>query len=330
MHSAFLSAVEAELSRALDAAEPATLHEAARHLCLSEGAKRARPQLVERLGLALAIDDERLVRVAVAAELIHNASLLHDDVIDDGGTRRGRPSANAVYGNQVAVLAGDLLITLALERLEDCPPAITRAAVATIASMTRAAMREVEARGDASVSPERWQGIAAGKTGALLGFCGAATAALADDGGRGEPELGARLERAGVHLGVAFQGADDLADALPGTGKPRFADLTQKNASLLLACASRDGELREGLATLWRAEPTPHPDDVESFAARVRRSSAPDDTRAFIAGEVGAAVDALGSLATREDAAPVLAWARALLDDDFFTSTLPDAKRGAA
>src|SRR4051812_46573391 len=93
----FLEQVEGALVTQLGGPQPVapgSLIEAARHLCLGAG-KRARPLLVKIFGDTLGVPEERLVDAAVAAELIHAASLLHDDVVDAGMFRRGRPTANA-------------------------------------------------------------------------------------------------------------------------------------------------------------------------------------------------------------------------------------------
>src|SRR5688500_11603790 len=115
----FLDQVEEGLGSALaegpatgEAADGAILREAVRRLCLAPGAKRVRPRLVAHFGEALGVPPAGLVDVAVAAELIHAGSLLHDDVVDHARLRRGRPTANAEWGNLVAVLSGDLCLTL--------------------------------------------------------------------------------------------------------------------------------------------------------------------------------------------------------------------------
>src|SRR5512144_1649282 len=113
----FLSEVEQAMDEALQTSVGDTLMDAARHLCMGGGGKRARPMLVRLFGDAVGAPDEHLVDVAVAAELIHSASLLHDDVVDAGMFRRGRPTANARWGNVVAVMSGDLLLSGALLRL---------------------------------------------------------------------------------------------------------------------------------------------------------------------------------------------------------------------
>ena len=208
----FLEATEARLVSVLshgsgDVGQSDTLLNAGRHLCIGSGGKRVRPTMVHLFGLAAGAPEVGLLNVAVAAELVHSASLLHDDVVDAGMYRRGRPTVNALWGNVVAVMGGDLLLTLALDELAGLDREVTFAAVRTVAEMTRATIGEVEARGDLSLPADRFRSIMEGKTGALFGFCGAAAA-----GSRARPEAARRFETFGRHLGVAFQIADDLKD----------------------------------------------------------------------------------------------------------------------
>src|SRR5262249_60233019 len=100
-----------------------TLLNAGRHLCIGSGGKRVRPTMVHLFGLAAGAPETGLLNVAVAAELVHSASLLHDDVVDAGMYRRGRPTVNALWGNVVAVMGGELLPTLAPDERTSRGPA---------------------------------------------------------------------------------------------------------------------------------------------------------------------------------------------------------------
>src|SRR5687767_6338454 len=110
---AFLQKIEARLQHVLqDGGSADLLTTAAAHLCLN-GGKRLRPRLVHWFGAAVDADTRRLADAAAAAELIHCASLLHDDVVDAGTLRRGQPTVNVLWGNTAAVLSGDLVLSLA-------------------------------------------------------------------------------------------------------------------------------------------------------------------------------------------------------------------------
>ncbi len=285
--------------------EPRVLLEASEHLAFAGAAKRMRPMLVDHFGAAVGLDGQVRLAVATAAELIHTASLLHDDVIDEGTERRGRPTANVQWDNSVAVLGGDLLLCIALEQLYDLPRPVTRTAVDLVAEMTRAAMLEVQARRERNWDLGEWETIAVGKTGSLLAWCGTASAIAA-----GRSELAERLAGCGRHLGLAFQLTDDILDLVgEKTGKDRFADLRNANPSFPVAFVrSHDGELRAALDELW-ATPTANDDDLDTMAAAIVDSGAPDETLRRVEAHLDEALSSLGEFADRPGGEHVAAWA---------------------
>lgn len=313
----FLHDVERNLSASLVApgddkveAKSDLLSGAARHLCIGAGGKRARPILVKIFGSACGAPVEALVELGVAAELIHSASLLHDDVVDSGMFRRGRPTVNARWGNIVAVMTGDILLTTALAKLSAFPKSVTQQAIATVAEMTRAAIAEVEAREDLELSVERLRWIAEGKTGSLFGWCGTAAALVAEN-----PVAASHFDAFGRRIGVAFQIADDVRD-LAGTdpGKPRFADIMCRTPSLpILLAAQRDAGFRRRLKDAW-AFSAMTPTRVNELGLEVLASGAVEEAISRMGTEIDAAVEALGPYAESEDGARLVAWARALAD----------------
>jgi heptaprenyl diphosphate synthase len=311
--NAFLGAtedrLESVLTRAADGvAASDTLTNAARHLCIGGGGKRLRPLMVHHFGRAVGAAAEALLHVGVAAELVHSASLLHDDVVDQGMFRRGRPTVNALWGNIVAVMGGDLLLCVALDELASLDREVTARAVATVAEMTRATIGEVEARGDLSLRPEQLRAIAEGKTGALFAFCGAAAAMLA-----GKPEVARRFDTFGRHLGVAFQIADDLKDLTGGDpGKPPFADIRSRTPSLpLLLAAASDEDLRRCLKELWAFGSMPD-ERVREVGQAVLASPAMGEARAELHLEITRGLDALGAYAQEPGGEQLVAWTQAL------------------
>ncbi|HZW90594.1 MAG TPA: polyprenyl synthetase family protein [Myxococcaceae bacterium] len=309
----FLEAAEARLVSVLshgsgEVAQSDTLLNAGRHLCVGSGGKRVRPTMVHLFGLAAGAPETGLLNVAVAAELVHSASLLHDDVVDAGMYRRGRPTVNALWGNVVAVMGGDLLLTLALDELAPLDREITFAAVRTVAEMTRATIGEVEARGDLSLPVERFRGIMEGKTGALFGFCGASAGRLA-----GRDEAARRFETFGRHLGVAFQIADDLKDLNGGDpGKPVFADFKSRTPSLpILLAAQMDEPLRRRIKDLW-AFGSMADERVRELGTAVLATDAPRAALTLMDREIEAALDALGPLRDSPGANELTDWARRL------------------
>lgn len=249
----FIVAVERELTRVL---RPfGDVGDAARHLVLAPGAKRARPALCWLLGRHMGVNDAALVPLAAAVELIHSASLLHDDVLDAGVVRRGVVTANARYGNATAVLAGDFTLACALQLLEPAGARAQAAANAVLKEMTLAAKREIDARGDADLSEGEWRTIAEGKTAALFGLCARLVGEQSAAALGGDPSLTARLERACRHLGVAFQMADDVQDFVEDGSERQLEDLLSANPSFPVALASVAPAFRAALTDLWALPP---------------------------------------------------------------------------
>jgi len=306
----FLEQVEASLLAQLGGPtsnERDTLIQAARHLCLS-GGKRARPMLVKIFGDTLGVPDGQLVEAAVSAELIHAASLLHDDVVDNGMFRRGKPTVNARWGNIVAVMSGDLLLSGALLKLSGVDPRLTASALATVAEMTRAAIAEVQARGNLQLTLDELKGIGEGKTGSLFGWCGVAAATVA-----GNEEAARRFDAFGRRIGVAFQMADDIRD-ITGTdeGKPQYADLQSRTPNLPVVLAmARDERLKRRIGEAWSwAALTP--EKVRELGTGVLVTGALDDAISMMNAEIDGAVEALGPYAERESGANLVMWARTL------------------
>ncbi|WNG26788.1 polyprenyl synthetase family protein [Cystobacter fuscus] len=310
----FLGSVEQRLGTMLDDGDAGpdtqgdTLMEAARHLCLGAGGKRARPLLVRLFGGVFGVPPEKLLDVAVAAEMIHSSSLLHDDVVDAGMFRRARPTVNARWGNIVAVMSGDLILSTALFRLSHLDPRLTQSALAVVMEMSRAAIAEVESRGNLELSLERLRYVAEGKTGSLFGWCGHAAATLA-----GQPEAAQRFDAFGRRLGVAFQIADDIRDVL-GTdpGKPRYADMLSGTPSLpILLAVARDGSLRGKLKDAW-AFTTINAERTRALGDAIERTDAVPLAVERMNAEIASALEALGPYANQGMGTELVRWARQL------------------
>lgn len=225
------------------------LLEAATPMVLARTSKRARARLAWTLARGFGVADAVALDVAVAVELVHAASLLHDDVLDQATSRRGVTSVNAVHGDVVAVLAGDLLLTLAMERVLALGAEAGRVALTTIGEMSRAVASEAWARGRV-LSRGAWAEMAEGKTGALFGVVADLIGVAA-----GDDEGGRRFARALRFLGIAFQAADDRDDFVAGGERP-LVDLRDGNPSLVMTLAcERSPELQSRLEAAWRARP---------------------------------------------------------------------------
>ncbi|WP_392672475.1 family 2 encapsulin nanocompartment cargo protein polyprenyl transferase [Streptomyces sp. LN785] len=223
-----------------------------------QAGKAIRPALVLAAARAVGGDPEQAVRAAVAVELVHNFSLLHDDVIDEDRTRRHRPTAWAVFGIPAAVIAGDAVLALAHRLLaEDTRPSSARASVRLANCVIELCAGQqadcsFEDRGPEDVSLDECLTMATAKTGALLG-CACALGALY--AGAGERAVGA-MDGFGREAGLAFQLIDDLIGIWGDpaqTGKPVGADLAahKKSLPVVAALTSRTPAAGE-LAALYR------------------------------------------------------------------------------
>jgi octaprenyl-diphosphate synthase len=245
-----LLALEAQLSTATDDASE-KLQGAARHL-VSAGGKRIRPMVTLLACGACGGSMRAAVPYAVAAELTHSATLLHDDVLDDGQVRRGQPASRVIWGNAVSVLSGDWLLTRALEIVSREPGARHALAplLATMRRLVEGEVLQLSLRGSFAATERQYLDVVIGKTASLFGWASAAGAWAAGVEGR-IPEA---LVRFGESIGIAFQLVDDALDyaADPGLlGKKLGTDLLEGKATLPLirACEARPA-LRDRLRAL--------------------------------------------------------------------------------
>jgi octaprenyl-diphosphate synthase len=245
-----LLALEEQLTRATEDAEE-KLRGAARHL-VSAGGKRIRPMVTLLACGACGGEMRSAVPFAVASELTHSATLLHDDVIDDGPVRRGQPASRVIWGNAVSVLSGDWLLTRALE-IVSAEPARSAALPSLLKTMRRLVEGEVlqlSLRGTFAASEKDYLDVVIGKTASLFGWAAAAGAWAAGQTGK-IPEA---LVRFGEGIGVAFQLVDDALDyaADPALlGKRLGTDLIEGKATLpLIRACEAEPRLRERLAAL--------------------------------------------------------------------------------
>ena len=216
-------AVEAALDAALppESEWPATIHRAVRY-SLFAGGKRIRPLLVLAAGEAVGGAVASVMPLACAVEMIHTYSLIHDDLpaMDDDDLRRGKPTSHKVFGEAIAILAGDALLTRAFHLLVDLPDGSAEEArrrLRAAAILGRAAgtsgligrqVADLEAEGE-EIPIGALQALHRAKTGALLRACVVGGAVL---GGAGAQDV-ERLEAFGDAMGLAFQVVDDILDA---------------------------------------------------------------------------------------------------------------------
>ncbi len=239
------------------------LSRVARHLVLS-GGKRLRPMLMVlafKASAPQAEPDESLLELAAAAELIHSATLLHDDVIDFSETRRGHPAAWTVWGNAVSVLAGDFVMIRAFQsvrRVGDLR--ILDELLVTMEEMTGGEMVQLSRRGVVEADMDGYFEVVEKKTAGLFTWAlraGALRGCAAGGGGFDEKTIEA-LGLYGRHLGVAFQIRDDCLDFEGDPeelGKGVLTDVSEGKITLPLLYAIREDptlavDLRKGIEAM--------------------------------------------------------------------------------
>ncbi|MFD4029796.1 polyprenyl synthetase family protein [Streptomyces sp. NPDC058637] len=230
---------------------------------------------------AVGASGETAVPAAVAVELVHVFSLLHDDIMDGDETRRHRETVWKAYGTGPAVLAGDALLAISLQTLSETPGALGGAAVRQLsATLTRLVRGQAEDllfadrpwTGPGAVRPDAYRAMAEDKTGALLG-CAVGLGALL---GGASADTVTALDRAGRHLGVAFQAVDDLLGIWGDparTGKPVHADLRQRRKTYpVIAALASEGRPARELAALL-ASPLPLDESAALRAATLAEAA---------------------------------------------------------
>jgi geranylgeranyl pyrophosphate synthase len=268
----FLSSVEGRL-RATVAATPGAVSRAGGET-LHAGGKRLRPTLVY-LSSPIAARATSAVEIAAAAvELVHMATLVHDDVLDEAPLRRGHPTAWSTHGEAVAVATGDYLFARAFAELAALgDPVAIRILSTTACELALGEMLQARQARDPEVAPEDVLERCRLKTGRLF----AAACALGGRLGGLDPDGCAALERFGESLGLAFQLADDVLDCAGDptrTGKALGTDLRDGTTSLPLLLAARSDPV---LADALR-EPVAS-SDVLPFLARVAATGALEQVR---------------------------------------------------
>ncbi len=287
-----LDDVEEALEKAV-LADSDLLAETASHL-LSAGGKRFRPMLVLLSGYFGDPTDPRLIAGSVSIELVHQATLYHDDVIDEADSRHGVPSANARWDNTVAILTGDYLFARASEISTDLGPEICRLLARTIATLCDGQIREVDVSRTLRQEEQSYMEIIRRKTGALIatscrlgGMLSDASAADTDT-----------LETFGEALGMAFQLSDDIMDIAASESeleKEPGADIRNGLYTLPVLYALKRGDDREELSALLSDGP-PAGDRLERALEIARADATLDLARMTVTAEVARALSLASKL----------------------------------
>ena len=285
--AASLEQVEAALHDQLDS--DAELIGAIGDHVFDSGGKRLRPALLCLAAELCGYTGPRRIQIGAALELIHTATLLHDDVVDLATVRRGKPAAHVVWGNKRSILAGDFLYARASTMIvEDGSPGILRIFTNCIQAMSEGELLQLERSFDVDVPESHYYKVIERKSATLLsaaGECGAVLAGVT----RAEER---RVAEYGRELGLAFQIRDDALDYEAdesALGKHRYTDLREGKVTLpllftLKRCTTNEREMVAGLLKEIAAEALEYGEaqrPVEEFAPvleLVRRYRGVEDT----------------------------------------------------
>jgi len=253
------------------------------HYLVEAGGKRIRPMITLASARMLGYKGDAQLNLAAAVEFIHTATLLHDDVVDESGLRRGKKAANVVWGNAPSVLVGDFLFARSFMLMVDA------GSLDALHSLSRAAsiiaegeVRQLAAAGDINVTVESYRSIIEAKTAALFAAAAEVSGIVAD---RPKTEIAA-LDTYGREIGLAFQLVDDMLDYGgfdADLGKNTGDDFRESKVTLPVALALQKAD--EAELAFWE----------RVISVKEQREGDFDQARAYI--------DAHGALEATLDAA---------------------------
>lgn len=266
---------------------------------ISAGGKRLRPLLVLLAGRALGKQGDDLNLLSATIEFLHTATLLHDDVVDMSGMRRGRATANAQWGNAPSVLVGDFLYSRAFEMMVELGsmPVMQILSQATRVIAEGEVLQLSKVR-DAGTTEETYMEVIRGKTAMLFEASTHSAAALCE----ASADHKAALQTFGDHLGIAFQLVDDLLDYRGDAatlGKNVGDDLAEGKPTLPLIVTMRDGTAEQA-DLVRKAIQQGGSQDLEGIRAAVEAAGALDYTARLARDYAERAIDSLQVLPDNE------------------------------
>jgi octaprenyl-diphosphate synthase len=287
--------------RAVDAVIRARLHsevalvrQVAEYI-IQSGGKRLRPALVLLSAGALGYRGTHHHELAAVVEFIHTATLLHDDVVDESDLRRGRKTANALFGNAASVLVGDFLYSRSFQMMVEVGDMRVMAVLSEATNViAEGEVLQLMNCHDADVDEARYLQVIRYKTAKLF----EAAAQLGVIIGGGGAEIEQRMAEYGMHLGTAFQLIDDVLDysgAEVETGKHLGDDLAEGKPTLPLIYVMQNGT-SEQAACVRRAIETGGRDDFAEVLAAIRATGALEHAKRQAKVEADLAVAALEML----------------------------------
>lgn len=259
--------------------------------------KMLRPALVLLSGRCFGPLTDEHIRVSAILEMIHHATLLHDDVLDDGRMRRGVPTANCLWGNESAVLLGDFVLSQVFRMTADLDPATVEIIAQTAVRVCQGELRQAMQRGNRRLSEAQYLNIIMEKSAAFFGGCCRLGGRLAHAG----PDQVEALARFGLHAGIAFQIADDLLDVAGDeneTGKTVRSDFVGDKLTLAVIHLLRTVDASDRAAVCAMLA-SPEPSHRKLTDLLVQHGSL-EYARTQAAGHVARAIEALENLPPSE------------------------------
>jgi octaprenyl-diphosphate synthase len=280
--------VESALSRAVQDG-PAPGIDAAKHL-VSRGGKRVRPIALLLSAACFGGINDKARQLAVVSELVHSATLLHDDVIDEGMERRGAPTSRLAWGNGVSVLAGDMLLVNSLDRTAQHAPEVMPDLIRTLRRLVEGEIIQLRGRSELDVTEATYERILRDKTASLFSWATRIGARVAG----ASPADQERLSGFGERLGIAFQLVDDVLDySGEQSGKSLLTDLREGKLTLPLVLAvARRPELAQALRRIHAGDREP----VQLVSQAVIETGACEEVRRRAGQYTQTAVEALSSI----------------------------------
>lgn len=260
---------------------------------LAHGGKKLRPTFTLLVAQALRgrCDEQFVIDCAVATELLHTATLVHDDVADDSAIRRGAPTVTALYSPSSAVLIGDFWLSRAVDRINEHPNRrVLKVFSKCFGDLAEGEMLQLEKAARFDTTEADYRRIIYSKTTSLF-EASMLSAAYSVGATEQEEEM---VRRYAFHIGQSFQMMDDILDYSPelSIGKPTGQDLMEKKVTLPLLCLFK--KVPADVAQRIR-ERMSHPDTalVDEVFSLVQRYDALSDARSVLEAEIGQAVEAI-------------------------------------
>ena len=302
--------VDATIARRLESGVP-LVGEVARYI-ISAGGKRLRPVLLLLTCGALGCRSPQRFNLAAVVEFIHTATLLHDDVVDESTLRRGRSTANEVFGNPASVLVGDFLYSRAFQMMVETGSMRVMQILADATNViAEGEVLQLMNMHDASLDEAAYLRVIRSKTAKLFEASSRLGAVLAN----ASPDIEQACAEYGQSLGTAFQVIDDVLDYdgdAAEMGKNLGDDLREGKATLPLILAMQTAT-PDDAATVRRAIETGSTEELPAIARIVRSCGALDGTRAAAAAQAQRAIDAARLLPKNEYTDSLLELAAQLL-----------------